>query len=377
MVSSFRTPSSAIGRPALTLVEMLIGLAITLLMMAAVVSLFANIGAGVRVRQATIEMSAELRDVRAKLYKDLTHATCRTLPWQRPDEDPGYFEIVEGMYSDRLPSGQAIDFRFSQIPGSQDPTLPSFQDPNTGDITDGTGLGDYDDIIALTVRQKDIPFQGRFVDPNTFSPETIESSVAEVIWFAIENKIASPGDEQGMRKVYRRQLIVAPWVDLSGIAAPTSISLAEYERFYSQCDISVHIEPTGSGFAWVPNSLGDLAKRENRFGHYFENNFGNQNGYPHRFPHDGNGNLVLEAGAGTSLRPFDGDRAGEDLIIENVLAFDVLVFDPGAPLFEYAGQIVEPVDNTDPRHECVSGGHQRQTTRRFRRLCRSRLGRQL
>src|SRR2546430_14526712 len=47
-----------------TLVEMLVAMAITLVMMGAVVTLFANISNSVRNRRATIEMSAQLRHVR-------------------------------------------------------------------------------------------------------------------------------------------------------------------------------------------------------------------------------------------------------------------------------------------------------------------------
>ncbi len=349
-------------RWALTLVEMLIGMAITLLMMAAVVTLFANIGAGVRIRQATIELSGELRDVRAQLYNDLTHATCPTLPWQRPDEDTGYLEIVEGNYSDRNPSpltdGNAgngeLDYAISQIPGSQDPNA-NVPIPGPQLTTDATGLGDFDDIIALTVRQENSPFRARFIEPGNV-PKTIESSVAEVIWFAVENDLNSPPpDEPGMRKLYRRELVVAPWVDLGYFNSnlPPFVSgsgsqqrVFNYEQFYDQCDVSVHVEETTPGtFIWVANTLGDLTKRENRFAHYYNFNSNLARGFPHQFPFRiRNGLLTGEAGdPNTSLVPLGLNRVGEDQILNNVLAFDVLVYDPGAPLLEYAGSIIEPV----------------------------------
>ena len=369
----FRHSSFVIQRSALTLIEMLIGLAITLLMMAAVVSLFANIGSGVRVRQATIEMSGELRDVRTMLYNDLTHATCRATTWQRPDEDQGYIEIVEGSYSDWNPSalldGNAangeIDFALSQLPGSQ--ITPSNQ------TTDGRGLGDYDDIIALTVRREIAPFTGRSIDPNTGNTTVVESSVAEVIWFAIENPVGGI-EEPGIRTVYRRQLVVAPWFDFRGINSDpnlvpnmrSQLLVAEsYRRYYLRSDISARIERTSSGLRWVPNTLGDLTKREYRFGHYYNYELDNtpnsptQNqfvkvGFPHQFPYSTNGFLLSRrAGASdSSLQPLAGNREGEDFVIGNVLAFDVLVYDPGAPLFEYEDPpnsgnitIIEPSDS--------------------------------
>ena len=273
--------SNSQRRNALTLVEMLIGMAITLLMMAAVVNLFANIGSGIRLRQATIEMSAELRDVRAKLFNDLTHATCPTLPWQRPDEDSGYFEIVEGnRYSDRQPSA-LVERQFAQWRAG----IRSFSDSwqptscNGGaNITDATGLGDYDDIIAFTVRQNNAPFKGRTYDPNTSSITNIESSVAEVIWFAMwkTNRIPGSLEEPGMRTIYRRQLLVAPWANLDyfNTTIPPDASNVftlrnSFDQFYQECDVSVRVEQVAPNtYRWVANSLGDLAKRENRFGHY-------------------------------------------------------------------------------------------------------------
>ena len=100
-------------RRGFTLVEMLVGMAITLVMMAAVVNLFANISTGVRNRRAAMEISAELRVARSRLYKDLAGATALKYPKDafsamlKPDVNnppDGYFEIVEGNWSDENPS---------------------------------------------------------------------------------------------------------------------------------------------------------------------------------------------------------------------------------------------------------------------------------
>src|SRR3954467_10668203 len=81
-----------------TLVEMLVAMAITLVMMGAVVTLFANISNSVRNRRATIEMSAQLRHVRNVLQQDLQGATCPGVTWQKPESNHGYIEIIEGQY---------------------------------------------------------------------------------------------------------------------------------------------------------------------------------------------------------------------------------------------------------------------------------------
>lgn len=368
------TPRSSLLAPrALTLVEMLIGMAITLVMMAAVVNLFANIGAGVRIRRATMEMSGELRMMRATLFNDLAGATCRALPWQRPDEDPGYIEIVEGELEDSNPTDLTLNLKISQLPGSQ------VVDPNR--ITDASGLGDYDDVLALTVRNETAPFKGRARsvreggDPTVagdWIDNTIESNVAEVIWYAVENPADGSLGEPGMRTIYRRVLLVAPSygsvtrqvppppspgvqkrgsdprLDLSGV--PPANRLAALRAFQLEYDISVRLE----GDRLVPNSLGDLSKRENRFAHLFDPALPS-GGFPHVLmlaAIRSNSYATVPPDTDGPLRPFGPkfetltDRQGEDVMLSNVLAFDVRVFDPGAPLFEYplnSNTIVEPV----------------------------------
>ena len=144
---SFRNPHSAFrNRPhALTLIEMLVSMAITLVMMAAVVTLFANIGASVTNRRAIIEISSQLRMARMRLQKDLMGATCDGIPKSYPgsnDKEDGYIEIVEGQWSDKNPSGLisagTLDFKTSLVPSSQYPD-PAY----IGHVTDGAGLGAY------------------------------------------------------------------------------------------------------------------------------------------------------------------------------------------------------------------------------------------
>src|SRR5205814_6149319 len=99
-----------------TLVEMLVAMAITLVMMGAVVTLFANISNSVRNRRATIEMSAQLRHVRNVLQQDLQGATCPGITWQRPESNHGYIEIIEGILSDQNPTSLSLDPALSLVP---------------------------------------------------------------------------------------------------------------------------------------------------------------------------------------------------------------------------------------------------------------------
>ena len=325
-------------RDSFTLVEMLVAMAITLVMMGAVVTLFANVSGSVSRRRATMEMSSQLRGVRNTLQQDLQGATCPGLTWQRPESNHGYIELIEGEFREgrasRLidgvdpltdPLNPEIDHALSILPSSN---LP-FTDPNWA--TDGGGLGDYDDILMLTVRNEHHPFVGRMptgvrlpsnpqraeiFDVNDSTPawnsQSVESPLAEVVWFAIENPEPEPSTittphryfgEPGMRTVYRRTLLIAPWVnpyryvDQSGTVSDTFTydggtfkaepglvrmlprtvgvdgvdqAIAAVIAVQDRYDLSVRLEWDHNLQRWkiMANTLGDLTKRENRFGHY-------------------------------------------------------------------------------------------------------------
>ena len=469
-----------------TLIEMLVAMAITLVMMGAVVTLFANISNSVRNRRATTEMSGQLRHVRNVLQQDLQGATCPGVTWQRPESNHGYIEIIEGQYREGYatnlidadpvtpnsptwpptPINPEIDHKTSTLPSSN-PTL--FKDPTWA--TDGGGLGDADDILMLTVRNEHEPFNGRsptnvrpLNSPTSAAPfsvsrsdawgyESIQSPLAEVVWFAVENPgytedppVTDPSanhffGEPGFRTIYRRALLIAPWLNpyrfvdpKTGVVSdtfkydggtlkaqpglmrilPTKIAaddaIAAVVAFQDQYDLSVRLEWDGDIQRWkiVANTLGDLTKRENRFGHFFyrpvksgAKPVGRE--YPFALISTGSGysggsanaqfvtdpeagpapatpatakaNLnagavasysVTTPGTGYAVRPFVfvnadsttvataqamlnedgsivrvvhgpvplwGSRRGQDVMMTDVLAFDLRVYDPGAPMF--------------------------------------------
>src|SRR5690606_3501723 len=66
------------------------------------------------------------------------------------------------------------------------------------------------------------PFSGRVPSGDITEPfarwgvEIAESPVAEVIWYAVENPVENTGGhygEAGYRTIYRRVLLVAPWLN--------------------------------------------------------------------------------------------------------------------------------------------------------------------
>jgi hypothetical protein len=480
---------------------MLVAMAITLVMMAAVVTLFANVSNSVRNRRATIEMSAQLRHLRNVLQQDLRGATCPGVTWQRPDSNHGYIELIEGQYREGYASilidgidilvapdfNGEIDHKQSVLPASNMP----FANPDW--VTDGGGLGDYDDIFMLTVRNEREPFVGKSPvdaddDENSSSDgdpagyegwnaEAIESPLAEVIWYAIENPAAADNannffGEPGMRTIYRRALLIAPWVnpyleadtDGDGIVQLTggltikpvpglcrvlpsnrvgqtdvAGALAALTEFQDRYDLSVRLEWDYNIGHWkiVANTLADLTKRENRYLHYgFWKGKGSNDPdrriYPYPMVSIGSGysgssqpvefiqddEIPRPAGSGQdaeatgemqnmpglngfgtyrvdpnnftppvgdsrrySARPFAfvddtptngvpataramlddaghvvrvvhgpvplwGTRRGEDVMMTDAVAFDVRVYDPGAPLFGYREDLSNPSNMT-------------------------------
>jgi prepilin-type N-terminal cleavage/methylation domain-containing protein len=480
------SPGGRGSRAAFTLVEMLVAMAITLVMMAAVVTLFANVSNSVRNRRATTEMTNNLRHVRNVLQQDLQGATCPGVTWQKIDSNHGYIELIEGLYSDLNPTplvqdlngdGDYVDLDESQL----NPALSPIPRNNLGADANNDGkittqeleahyqnarslvpgaLGDFDDVIMLTTRNEREPFVGRMpidlVEGNDARPfnlkgegwgdTTIESTLAEVILFAIENP---PDDditnkffgEPGMRTIYRRALLIAPWVNPYRVTRPNGAiddqfrsdgedieakpglvrvlprgieveqAIAGIIAFQERYDLSVRLEwdhTMGNTGRWtiVANTLSDLTKRENRYGHYGFH-YSNQESsrvFPYAMTSYGrgydNGDVEFvndrelgppadpaqaEARKGTpaqnepiieytieepdsnyELRPFlyvksesqqpatanamlddtgrvvrivygpvplSGPRRGDDVMMTNVLGFDMRVFDPGAPLY--------------------------------------------
>jgi len=256
---------------AFTLVEMLVVVAVTVILMLALVQVFDFVGEGISDRRSIIEVSGELRAAVMRLQRDLDGVTVTTLPPAEPQAGEGYLEIIEGEWSDRRPGPVESP--------PYDPTL----------------LGDKDDLLMFTARSEGEPFVGRYGD------NTIESKVAEIVWWIGNDPVNS-----GKRNLYRRVFLIRPDLnDSTGI-----ISNAGIGSFVSVNDISVRLAPSGD---LVANSLADLTKRENRFGHDPIN-------FPHRLQN----------------RPFvpDVNRYNEDLILFDPLAFDVRVYDPNAPVYQ-------------------------------------------
>lgn len=158
-------------------------------------------------------------------------------------------------------------------------------DPNTL-------IGDIDDVLAFTTSSPGAPFAGRLNGARGF-----ESPTAEVIWFC------EPSDQQHrgqqLYNLHRRQLLVAATPDAGSFVNNPFAAKGDSDLSYTQ----------------HANSLGDLSKQANRF-------------------------LTT---AGTNRR-LTGAREGEDVILGNVIAFDVRVAEGGQP----ADRSFETRENGNP-----------------------------
>ena len=88
------------SRRGLTLVEMMVSVALTLMVVFALVRVFEALGGNVTTGRATIEMSANLRSAAQLLRSDLAGLTVTTLPPRTPEQGEGYLEIVDGPGTD-------------------------------------------------------------------------------------------------------------------------------------------------------------------------------------------------------------------------------------------------------------------------------------
>jgi type II secretory pathway pseudopilin PulG len=278
------------NRRGMTLVEMLVATTMTLVIMGIVAQLFGVLGNTVNSSRSTMDLAGRLRAVANKLRQDLVGITVPTLPPVAADADAGYLEIIEGAATD-------TSLGTNQI------------------------IGDGDDVLMFTTHAPTQPFVGAYA-----TSSSIESPLAEVAWFCLPSNVTTNG--LTLYNLYRRQLLVMNYVGVApflGTNSITSTLPAEYANY----DLSLRRD----GTVLRPNSLGDLTKRENRFMHFLSGTVSAAN-----FPY--NATVANLAANGT----LSGVRTGEDIMITNVLAFDVRVFDPAAVIRSASAVAVTPGD---------------------------------
>ncbi len=375
-------------RVGMTLVEMLVAMALSLIIILAVTQVFRIVGDNVMASRAVTEMSGQMRTVADRLRRDLDGLTVPALPWADEMSGTGYLEIVEGPF---------WDLGLGAVAAVAPPNPPADPlNPRPIPWFSGTDVGDFDDVLLFTCRSEGTPFVGQVLGTVTVVPDalnpayprlvlnyvpgstirtTIESNMAEIAWFTRFNDWN--GDSQpdpGEVTLHRRVFLVLPQLDLSD----SDIQALTPGQFYSGFDVSIRYQETSPGSGtWVKfaNSLETLTLRENRIGHQVAGGFpvapgafANQS-FPYRLSRalltpqgtvmtvgpdgawgvsgvddDGSGvaDDLGEAGQfGTDdlAQPIEsvfatpwaitlGESFGNDVVLSQLLAFDVRVFDP-------------------------------------------------
>ncbi len=281
-------------RSGFTLIEILVATAITLMLMASIASMFAFVTNSITDSRAIIEMNESLREAATLLQNDLVGATAPTMPPLDPAQNNGYVEIIEGPIGPVYLPTTTNQARFA---GTNAPPVSGtpYQIIGTTDVAHyplDESFEDVDDILMLTTASPTGNFFGDWTDLVAGTDTVQASPHAEVCWFLRGTTL------------FRRQLLIVPGLgsvennDLRNNYLTSASTMYGARSFYRQFDLSMRQEggvydaqqpaPGSSGavvtgIAAAPNgvpvihsnSLGDLTKRENRYGHQ-----------PFRYPHD-------------------------------------------------------------------------------------------
>jgi type II secretory pathway component PulJ len=261
------------NRRGLTLVEMLVVVGLLVLMMTMLVAIFREATGSVSAQQAFANIDSSLRRIDTTLRSDLKGVTARMTPPLNPRENLGYFTYEEHQHADA--QGE-----------------------------------DSDDILAFTAQAPTgrpftgriwVPFQNANTATQTLMPITVSSPFAEIIYFLRNGNLyrrvllVMPERADSLGKVQKPEApgvkfkpsnLGSDWQDdalatngfatlLSGVPANVS--------WLGLNDISCRPAPSFSlsgSRVPVPNTLGDLTNRHNRFCSPRFNNDFNGDGYP-------------------------------------------------------------------------------------------------
>jgi len=340
-------PISTVGgssrRVALTLTEVLIALAITLVILLGMTQAFTSASREIGIGRNRLLVTERIRSAADLIRDDLQKLSLNVHPMVRGSQNQGYFEIVDGGYR---------DMTFLDTPSNV--------------------LGDIDDILMFTAVSPDVPFRGRF------DGRIIESPEAEIIYFTRRSGTGPIGYGEQIR-LYRRVLLIRPDLTAALQNADPNVNLiarsvdryntyvtnnnldpalmarSPYAKFLQFNDVSLSWNPyrgpmpaAGPGFAdYRANSLGLLSNPQNRTAHLAATPLASPF-LPPAFPHP----VVVNGTPAEHLMNvflqdliLESTAAGSDVVLENVVGFDVKVFDPTVPVYQYSGQPLLPHDS--------------------------------
>jgi type II secretory pathway pseudopilin PulG len=384
-------------RSALTLIEIMIALTMTLVVLGAMMTAFQFASREMQNGRAALEMANQIRVAEELLRNDLANIMIDPRTYTDSTNPNGYVEIVEGPKRD-----SAVPYALPDSDGDLIPNLVDVDSTGGSDVSPVDGvddaldptrsgysyLGDHDDIICATVRSPKRPFRGRYVAPNAvfagtainrldftlipspITPIPIESPFAEVVWWTrfIDNNGNLEVDyvDGEFVTLYRRLLlIVPPTTPLPSFGDPSLSEQANLNsaiEYLAVNDISARIERSVDAvnfgtprvlYSIVPNTAKDLAHRRTRWGHnpsvpavpiynpatnfpfpLFRNSLINQRSAVY------DPNVADTDGDGMAIR-YDGN----DIVLNEVAAFDVKLYSPNAGVIIGTNNVVvEPGD---------------------------------
>ena len=263
---------------AFTLVEMLVAMAVTLLMMAALARAFGFVGESVRDSRANVELASRLGDITTRLSEDLKRCTVNLTPASPGTEPLGYFLCAEGPVTDVTSS-----------------LFRAFDDSARGLTLDDARYGDFDDYLAFTaVAEGDRWFTGkvpRFIlDQKTaeesaipynpanypggvdgaLDPIVIRSKYAEIIYFASPdyNRALPPNGDDSLPatptffdgdannlpdriNLHRRVLLIRPDLNVAASFSMQPHDGVPSQHFGKDSSGDLEWNPTNGGVHWL------------------------------------------------------------------------------------------------------------------------------
>jgi hypothetical protein len=298
------------NRSAYTLVELMTATVLSLILLLGTIEMFRSVAGTMQDTRATLNMSAHLEHTAALLRNDLAlipkslaekpfkiNANINTSAEYEVDDTDGYLEIIEGN-------------------PAANPYKP-----------DDATIGDVDDMIAFTTLPSPIPFRG------IIGGQVAERNQAEVIWFL-----------RGTSLYRRIRLIDDQHVTDDGIYSPSE--LADRNKRYGHygafphtiynSDVSGKTRIDGNYWLRFPTLEETLHAGWNP-GPAWTSSYHTLPTVPvdlweTRYPGSG---LDPKSGSLTSFVSTPRNpRAGEDVVLTNVISFDIKVCNEDNPSFE-------------------------------------------
>lgn len=219
-----------------TLMEILVSIALIMVLMAAMSRLFAEIGREINNTQKVMLMSGGIRNTTAMLSRDLSYLSAPLSPPGKYGDNIGYFCFIEGRYPIVANSFRAIT--------------------ETGAV-DNTAI-DNDDILMFTVKAPlDSPFRG------LLGGSVYESTDAEIIWFVRGNTLYRRVLLIVPDEVLQAAIDFLP----AAVKAEVKEGKGFYRYFDVSAHVVQEGSGTNATYKVVANTLDDLTRRERRFAH--------------------------------------------------------------------------------------------------------------